>query len=41
MTIADVVRTLTVDAPSVRFVAYDGSSYGPPDPALEVHLSAA
>ncbi len=38
MTIADIVRTLTVDAPSVRFVAYDDSSYGPPDPDYEVHL---
>ncbi|HET6210975.1 MAG TPA: class I SAM-dependent methyltransferase [Jatrophihabitans sp.] len=38
MTIADLVATLTVDEPSVRFTAYDGSSFGPPDAPITLEL---
>jgi cyclopropane-fatty-acyl-phospholipid synthase len=39
MKIADVVRTLTVEAPSMRFSAYDGSSFGPDDAQIRLHLA--
>jgi cyclopropane-fatty-acyl-phospholipid synthase len=36
--IADIVRTLTVEAPDLKFVAYDGSSFGPDDARLTLTL---
>src|ERR1700712_998118 len=38
MKIADIVRTLTVEAPSLKFSAYDGSSFGADDAAIKLNL---
>jgi len=38
MTIAEIVRTLTVETPNLRFNAYDGSSFGPEDAAFTLNL---
>jgi len=38
MTIADVVRMLTVDAPALRFSAYDGSGFGAEDAPIQMSL---
>jgi cyclopropane-fatty-acyl-phospholipid synthase len=38
MKIADIVRTLTVEAPSLHFSAYDGSSFGPEDAQIKLEL---
>jgi cyclopropane-fatty-acyl-phospholipid synthase len=38
MKIADLVQMLTVEAPPVRLTAYDGSSFGPPDASITLHL---
>ncbi len=40
MTIADLVAALTVDEPPVRFVAYDGSSFGPSDAPVTLELTS-
>jgi cyclopropane-fatty-acyl-phospholipid synthase len=37
--IADLVSMLTVDEPPVRFIAYDGSSFGSPDAAITLELT--
>jgi cyclopropane-fatty-acyl-phospholipid synthase len=39
LTIADLVAALTVDEPPVRFVAYDGSSFGPSDAPVTLELT--
>ena len=39
MKIADLVSMLTVDEPPVRFIAYDGSSFGSPDAAITLELT--
>ncbi|MCW2523003.1 MAG: cfa 3 [Frankiales bacterium] len=39
MKIADIVRTLTVEAPSLKFSAYDGSSFGPEDAKIKLVLN--
>ncbi|HEY2044823.1 MAG TPA: cyclopropane-fatty-acyl-phospholipid synthase family protein [Jatrophihabitans sp.] len=38
MKIADIVRTLTVESPDLRFEAYDGSSFGPADARMTLSL---
>jgi cyclopropane-fatty-acyl-phospholipid synthase len=40
MKIADVVQMLTVDAPALRFTAYDGSSFGDPEAPFRLHLQS-
>jgi len=39
MKIADLVSMLTVDRPLVRFVAYDGSHFGPQDAPITLELA--
>ncbi|CAN5570656.1 hypothetical protein BH10ACT8_BH10ACT8_29970 [soil metagenome] len=38
MKIADIVQTLTLEAPSLRFTAYDGSGFGSTDAEITLEL---
>ncbi|MDQ1718237.1 MAG: cyclopropane-fatty-acyl-phospholipid synthase [Pseudonocardiales bacterium] len=38
MKIADIVRTLTIEAPALQFTAYDGSRFGPDDAEIKLNL---
>jgi cyclopropane-fatty-acyl-phospholipid synthase len=37
--IADLMRVVTIDEPPIRFSAYDGSSFGPADAGISLHLN--